>query len=40
MLTGLHGSHIIFGAIFLSVVFYRVYKFNNPSVIFDLSMLY
>lgn len=40
MLTGLHGLHVIIGAIFLFIVFYRVYSINNPHVIFDLGMLY
>lgn len=38
--TGLHGSHIVIGILFLIFTLLRVIKFHSPNLLFDFSLLY
>lgn len=40
MLTGFHGFHVIVGALFLTVVWIRLFNYHTPTITFDLSLLY
>lgn len=40
MATGAHGLHIVVGLLFLAVTLFRVYKYHNPTFLFDVAMLY
>lgn len=38
--TGTHGFHVIVGILFFVFTFIRIYKFQSPSILFDLALLY
>jgi cytochrome c oxidase subunit 3 len=40
LLTGFHGFHVIFGIIFLSTVWFKILKYHNCDLTFNLSVLY
>jgi len=40
LLTGTHGFHVIIGVSFLIVVLFRLYYFHNPTIFFDLALIY
>lgn len=40
ILTSFHGLHVVIGISLLIIVSYRIYKYNVPSVFFDLSLIY
>lgn len=40
MTTGAHGLHVVIGVIMLIITLSRVYLFHNPTLLFDISLLY
>jgi cytochrome c oxidase subunit 3 len=38
--TGAHGLHVMMGLTFLIVVWFRVFLYHSPNLIFDLALLY